>query len=71
MSEQQPTVRAVCATPKQAYRIEANGRPIAMALAMANGTWALCDLEERRLSRVGYRSPHMVATAAKRMGMDT
>jgi hypothetical protein len=75
MSQDQTTVRAVCALPKVAYRIEAGGRPIAMALAMAlamaDGTWMLHDMEERRLSPIHYRTPQMVATAAKRLGMHT
>jgi hypothetical protein len=64
-------IKVVCASPKMAYRIEANGKPIAMALALANGRWVLCDMDEHRISNVSYRTPQMVGTAAKRLGMHT
>ncbi len=68
----QATIKAVCVSAKSIYRIEADGRPIAMAIAFGNGTWGLFDVEgEEALSPLRYRTPQMAATAAKRLGMHT
>jgi hypothetical protein len=65
------SVKAVCVDPGRVYRIEANGKPIATALGFSNGMWQLFDTNERCVHSTKYRTPQMVATAAKRMGMHT
>lgn len=64
-----PVVKAVCYDPGKVYRIEADGRLIAMALAFANGTWRLFGLDDRQIGGHCFRTPQMVAVEAERLGM--
>lgn len=36
-------IKAVCATPKVAYRLEYQGRTLGFALSLSNGLWSLFD----------------------------
>lgn len=59
--------KAVCAIPKMAYRIERDGEVLAMALAMADGSWGLFSADEsKRLSRVSFQSVFQALQAYRR-----
>lgn len=63
------TIKAVCVARGKAYRLERDGRPVGMALAFANGRWGLFDLNEKRLSPIGFGCPKDVARAAQRRNL--
>lgn len=65
------TIKAVCATPKIAYRLEYQGRILGFALALTNGLWGLFDANDRRLSKATWVSPQGVAKGAEALGMHT
>lgn len=61
--------RAVCVQRNVLYRIERDGKPVALALSLANGEWGLFDLNERRISVISFPNPKAVAAAAQRRGL--
>lgn len=48
---------------KDAYRIELDGTVVAMALRMANGSWAMFDAADRRIGKRTWAKPADVAEA--------
>lgn len=48
-------------TSKEAYRILVDAEVVATALLLANGRWALFDVNERRMSDLSFATPKEVA----------
>lgn len=64
-------IKAVCATPKIAYRLEYQGKTLGFALSLSNGLWSLFDVNETRLSKSTWVTPQGVARGAEALGMHT
>lgn len=64
-------IKAVCATPKIAYRLEYNGKMLGFALALSNGSWGLFDANHTRRSKATWVTPQGVAKGAEALGMHT
>lgn len=64
-------IKAVCATPKVAYRLMKGDVLVGMALAYTNGTWGLYSTDEKCISAARMKSPQLVAKQAEDLGMGT
>lgn len=60
------TIKPVCVARGSIYRLERDGHIVALALRLANGEWGLYDENEKRLSKVAFKTPKMAAEAAER-----
>lgn len=64
-----PAIKHICIERGMLYRLEREGRPVALATALSNGQWALCDLNDVRLSRISFPTPKACAQAAERRNL--
>ena len=63
-------VRARCVTSKTAYQLLRGERLVGLAIALANGTWMVCGVDnENPVTPERFLSPRDAAEWAQRMGM--